>query len=86
MECTTVRWYTFCLEVVLFEGGSLPRAPEGGQKSVERCYKMDTHDVNISAVRSVSGLAVDRLNSGPFVTVNHWPFLNASLGLEEGRG
>ena len=86
MECTTVCWYTFCLEVVLFEGGSLPRASVGGQESVKHCYKMATHDANISAVRSVSGLAVDRLNSGPFVTANHWPFLNASLGLEEGHG
>jgi hypothetical protein len=77
MECTTVRWYTFRLKVVLFEGGSLPRASEGGQKSVKHCDKTATHDANISAVRSVSGLAVERPNSGPFVTVNHWPFLNA---------
>jgi len=84
MECTTVRWYTFCLEVVLFEGGSFPRASEGDQKSVKHGDKIATHDANISAVRSVSGLAVERLNSGPFVTVNHWPFLNVSLGPEEG--
>jgi hypothetical protein len=85
MECTTVRWYTFCLEVVLFEGSSFPRASEGGQKLAKHCDKIATHNANISAVRSVSGLAVDKLNSGPFVTVNHWPFLNASLGPEEGH-
>lgn len=76
MECTTVGWDTFRLEVVLFEGGSLPRASEGGEEPGMHSDKIATHDDNISAVRSVSGLAVERLNSGPFVTVNHWPFLD----------
>ena len=34
-----------------------------------------THEVNISTVRSVSGLAVDVLKLAPLLTVNHWPFL-----------
>jgi len=85
MECTTVGWDTFRLEVVLFEGGSLPCASEGSQESVTHSDKVATHDANISAVRSVSGLAVERLNSGPFVTVNHWPFLVVSLGPEQGH-
>lgn len=83
MECATVCWYTFRFKVILFEGGSFPRASEEGQKSAKHCNKTATHDANISAVRSVSGLAVDKLNSGPFVTENHWPFLNTSLGPEE---
>lgn len=37
-----------------------------------------TYDVSMSAVRSVSGLAVDVLKLAPFLTVNHWLFLKAS--------
>ena len=36
---------------------------------------METHDVNMSTVRSVSGLAVDVLKLGPLCTVNHCIFL-----------
>ena len=35
----------------------------------------NAYDVSMSTVRSVSGLASLVLNSGPFVTVNHCPFL-----------
>ena len=34
-----------------------------------------TYEVNMSTVRSVSGLLVDVLKLGPLSTVNHWPFL-----------
>lgn len=37
--------------------------------------KMETHEVNMSTVRSVSGFAVDVLKLGPLCTVNHWTFL-----------
>jgi hypothetical protein len=37
--------------------------------------KMETYDVNMSTVRSVSGFVVDVLNLGPLCTVNHWIFL-----------
>lgn len=33
------------------------------------------YDVSMSAVKSVSGFAIDVLKFEPLFTVNHWPFL-----------
>ena len=72
MECTAIRIYAFCFEIVLFELCCFPgttiqdRIQWEGKKGRRHAY-----DVSISTVRSVSGFAVEVLKFGPFRTVNH---------------
>lgn len=40
-----------------------------------RNYRICTDDTSMSAVRSVSSFSIEVLKFGPFVTVNHCPFL-----------
>lgn len=78
MQYPACCWDPFCFEIVIFVSRSFPRsadhsgcALEVGENNQRRC----TDDTSISAVKSVSGLAVEVLNLGPLWTVNHWPFL-----------
>jgi hypothetical protein len=70
---SSISLSTLGVKVVFFEGGCLPGSPEKIQ--MEQSKNRDAYDVNISTVKSVSGLAVEVLNSDPLRTVNHWPFL-----------
>ena len=49
------------------------------------CVRMrgarDTYEAIISAVKSVSGFAIEVLKLGPLFTVNHCPFLQDDIQL-----
>jgi hypothetical protein len=77
MQRSAVRWNTFSFEIILLECRCLPSTSEIAAVNMYTIYdrEMETHDVNMSTVRSVSGFAVDVLKLGPLFTVNHCIFL-----------
>lgn len=77
MEGATVHRLPLRVKVVLLEGRGLPGSTLwlSGINEYKTGTQKATYDVNISVVRSVSGLATDVLKFGPFCTVNHCPFL-----------
>ena len=66
MKSAAVRGYTLSVEVIFFEDGCLPFTTGSRcQIIVDNFVEVDTDDVNMSTVRSVSGFAVDVLKFGP---------------------
>lgn len=66
MKSAAIRGYTLGFEVVFFEDRCLPFTTGSRcQIIVDNFDVVDTNDVNMSTVRSVSGFAVDVLKFGP---------------------